>query len=291
MRNETPSWQCRFLSKDHFEQLYHTFIAAFSDYVLPFDLTFEQFCNHIKLNAVDINRTVGCFEGDTMVAFSLNGFGTWNGKQTVYDAGTGVITAKRRQGISEEMFNMMMPLFEEDGIEQFLLEVITTNKAAINLYEKFGFTKVRELALLKCNHLIESDILQPADLEIREIAEPDWELFQTFWDGEPSWQNMPRAAMRVIETRGIIGAFMNGSCIGYIVFSRNLGRVSQLAVAKDYRNQGVATSLIRRTQAEIESGATIQIINIDKSLEDAMKFFKNRGFHEFVSQYEMVKAM
>ena len=75
--NETESRYCRFLTEDHFPQLYEAFIEAFSDYVIPFALTEVQFRNHINLNAVDLSRTVGCMEGDRLAGFSLNAFGTW----------------------------------------------------------------------------------------------------------------------------------------------------------------------------------------------------------------------
>ncbi len=160
--NKTLSDACKFLDKDHFQKLYEAFIEAFSDYVVPFALTETQFHNHINLNAVDLNRTVGCFEGGRLIGFSLNGFGEWDGKPTVYDAGTGVIPDFRRQGVSEAMFEMMVQVFKSEGIEQWLLEVITSNVAAISLYKKLGFREVRELALLQCDIKTTTSVEMPA---------------------------------------------------------------------------------------------------------------------------------
>src|SRR5438270_10411609 len=112
--NETDVRECRFLGDGHFDELYKTFIEAFSDYVFPFALTETQFRNHILLNAVDLKRTAACFENGKMIGFSLNGFGDWDGLPTVYDAGTGVIPSHRRQHVSEAMFEMMMPTFKDD---------------------------------------------------------------------------------------------------------------------------------------------------------------------------------
>src|SRR4051794_22495716 len=96
--SETASRTCRFLDDSYFDALYTAFIEAFSDYVVPFALTHTQFKNHIILNGVDLDRTVGCFVDDVLVGFSLNGFGDWNGRPTVYDAGTGVRPDHRRRG-------------------------------------------------------------------------------------------------------------------------------------------------------------------------------------------------
>lgn len=291
MRNETATWQCRFLSENDLERLHNTFNEAFSDYVLPSELTSTQFRHHLDVNAVDICRSVGCFDGDEMIGFSLNGFGVWNGLSTVYDAGTGVIPARRRQGVSDAMFEMMLPILRKDGIEQFLLEVITSNTAAVRLYEKLGFEKVRELALLRWDRVQETELSSHERFVIREMDTPDWPRFELFWDGKPSWQNMPDALNRVIETRCVVGAFADEVCVGYVTFSKSLGSVSQLAVDKTRRNLGVATALLNFAMAKRKSDRPMQIVNLDKSLGGAMDFFENRGFSELVSQFEMIKRL
>ena len=80
--NETSLRSYRFLNETYFSTLYDAFIEAFSNYVLPFVLTEAQFRNHIVLNAVDLDRTVGCFEGEKLIGFTLNGFGRWHGRST-----------------------------------------------------------------------------------------------------------------------------------------------------------------------------------------------------------------
>lgn len=290
-RNKTASRDCRFLSEDYFSKLYDAFIEAFADYVVPFALTQTQFRNHINLNAVDLERTVGCIDGDKFAGFSLNGFGEWEGKSTVYDAGTGVVLSRRRQGVSKAMFDLMLPVFERQGIEQFLLEVVTTNTGAINLYEKLGFHAVRELALMQCDGAINSSAETPQDVEISEIDAPDWQLLTSFWDGKPSWQNSVDAVNRSRKLKRILGAYADGKCVGYIVFSSKFGRVAQIAVDKEHRNRSVGTALLQAMQTETADGFSLQVINLDKSLATTVDFFRNRGFYERLSQHEMIKPM
>lgn len=290
-RNETSLRSYRFLNETYFSRLYDAFIEAFSDYVIPFALTEAQFRNHIVLNAVDLDRTIGCVEGEKLIGFSLNGFGEWRGRSTVYDAGTGVIPDFRRQGVSEAMFDLMLPIFKDDGVEQCLLEVVTTNTGAIKLYEKLGFQTARELALLECKGKLDSSGGKSSDAEIHDIAEPDWSFMRSFWDGGPSWQNTVEAVVRSTKMKRILGAFLDGRCVGYIVFSAKFGRVAQLAVDKNYRRQRVGTALMRALQADTAEGQSPQVINIDKSLTGAMGFFRSLGFAELLSQYEMIKPM
>jgi len=44
-------------------------------------------------------------------------------------------------------------------------------------------------------------------------------------------------------------------------------------------------------QAEPADGFSMHVINIDKSLTTAMRFFAGLGFYERLAQYEMLKPM
>jgi ribosomal protein S18 acetylase RimI-like enzyme len=282
---------CRFLDDSYFTQLYEAFTEAFSDYVIPFALTEQQFRNHVNVNAVDIERTVGFFAPDgRMIGCSLNGFGEWLGLPTVYDAGTGVVPSHRRRGVSEAMFRMMLPAFEQAGMKQFVLEVVSSNIGAISLYEKLNFKAGRTLALLQCDTKLEEST-RAAKVEIKSIEEPDWAVLRTFWDGRPSWQNSCAAVGRSIKLKRILGAFVNGECVGYVVFSPTFGRVAQFAVSPLHRRQGVASKLLRTVQREMADGFSMQVINIDVNIDSAMRFFEAHGFYERLQQFEMTRRI
>jgi ribosomal protein S18 acetylase RimI-like enzyme len=291
-RNENPPITCRYLKHEDFSRVHETFLEAFSDYLITFQLTREQLERHILLTAVDLDLSVGCFEGEKMVGFTLNGFGMWGGKSTIYDAGTGVIPDFRRQGLSRAMFDLLFPMCAERNIKQCLLEVITTNDRAVKLYEQLGFYPTRTLMLLECKGPVRAALREnEKDIEIREITQPYWGVFKTFWDGDTSWQNSVEAIERSLDLKTILGAFIGKDCVGYVVFSANLGRVAQMAVSKGHRNQGIGSKLLLAMEAASKDAESLQIINIDDSLTDAVRFLYNRGFGELLSQYEMVKPL
>src|SRR5687767_10050556 len=115
LSNETSPLECRFLNGQDLRTIHRTFISGFADYIIKFELTERQFQNHITLNAVDLGRSAGCFVDGRPVGLSLNGFGKWEGKSTVYDAGTTVLPEYRRRGASRAMFEWMIPIFEREG--------------------------------------------------------------------------------------------------------------------------------------------------------------------------------
>jgi ribosomal protein S18 acetylase RimI-like enzyme len=288
--NETSPFVCKFLNDESFALAHSKFVEAFSDYFISFQLPEQQFRNHIILNAVDLNRSIGCFDKEQLVGISLNGFGTWEGLRTVYDAGTGVIPSHRRRGISEAMFNKMLPIFTEQGFEQCLLEVIIQNHAAICLYEKLGFEKSRKLLLMEATELNELPEA-PRNIELRDIQGPDLGSLRTIADGQPSWQNSFEAIERSLAIKRIIGAFEGTELLGYIIFSAGLGRVSQLAVHPAHRRRGIAGALVAEMKADTIPGSVFQVINIDAGVTAAVEFFRRCGFETTIAQYEMRKML
>jgi ribosomal protein S18 acetylase RimI-like enzyme len=289
--NETHAFECRFLNDSYFEILLGRFSEAFSDYALPFDLDLTKFRNHINLNAIDLDRSVGCFHGKDLIGFSLNGFGRWKGKQTVYDAGTGVIPSYRRRGASEAMFRFMVPIFREAGAEQFLLEVITHNTPAVNLYKKLGFKIERELMFMEAPAALNEHTQPNNDIEIRPLTAAQIVPLSALWHADPSWQNSNEAIGRSAQLRTILGAFVGGECAGYIVYSRGLGRIAQFVVDMRFRDKGIGSRLLTEMEREQKPGSKMQVINLDTRLADTVQFFRNRGFLPVLSQYEMIKPL
>lgn len=289
--NETHTFECRFLDESYFEILLSKFSEAFSDYAVPFELDLRKFRNHINLNAIDLDRSVGCFDGEELIGFSLNGFGRWKGKETVYDAGTGVVPAHRRRGASAAMFNFMVPIFKDAGAEQYLLEVITDNTPAVNLYKKLGFTIERELMFMEAPATLDEHTQPNEDIEIKPMTAAEIVPLSVLWHADPSWQNSNEAIARVEDLKTIHGAFLEGQCAGYIVHSKGLGRIAQFVVDTRFRDKGIGSRLLSEMERELIPGSKMQVINLDTSLSDTVQFFRNRGFQAVLSQYEMIKPL
>jgi len=286
--NKNLSLNCRYLNESDFAAAHSTFLEAFSDYFVPAKITEEQFNHHIALNSVELNRSVGAFNETKMVGFTLNGFGKWNGRPTIYDAGTGVIPDFRKRGIGKMIFEFMMPHFRDEGFEQILLEVITENKPAIGLYEKLGFQKTRRLLIVE--RQADSRAENRTPFEIREITEPDWHLFETFADGQTSWQNS-MTAMKKTPRKTVFGAFFKDECIGYGIFFPKTGMITQIAVAPSHRGCGAASAILSEMQKRIGKEKNLRAGNIDENITSAVVFFEKLGFIETLSQLEMIKVL
>src|SRR4030095_15068055 len=106
-----------------------------------------------------------------------------------------------------------------------------------------------------------------------------------FGEGKPSWQNSVEAVTRSVQMKRLFGAFVDGQCVGYIVFSAGVGRLAQLAVHRDFRRRGIATRLLLEMQKDAR-GQKLHVINLDESMTESVVFFRNRGFTKVLGPFE-----
>ncbi len=288
-RNKTLNINYRFLSAEDFPVVHLACLEAFSDYLIPVQLSEAQFENHILQNAVDLDLSVGAFSDGKMVGYTLNGFGLWNGKQTVYDAGTGVVPAFRNQGIGRKMFDFLFPTLQEIGIRQILLEVIDDNTNALRLYLGLGFQHSRKLMFFE---QVKNLNLKPnKSVEIREIENPDWQLFKTFWDGNPSWQFSSESIERKLFQKVVLSAYLDGKCVGYGVVYPISGVVPQIAVEKNNRRKGIGSAILEQLLTKTDKGIKLKFSNVDSSLKQLIGFIDYLEFNPTITQFEMIKPL
>ncbi len=224
----------RLLSSADSTKLFECFLDAFSDYQVDMRLSRDEFEQRLARDGVRLEISAGAFDESRMVGFYLNALGEWQGRQSAYDAGTGVIPAYRRQGIAEELFRFMVPRLKDAFVEQYLLEVLTGNERAVALYTKLGFVETRRFAVFRRSVPLTPEV----GIEIRPVDEPDWELFKSFWDGDPSWQNSIDAVERVANDRVVLCAYVDETCVGYGIAFKPWVSLMQLAVAPCAEKKG-----------------------------------------------------
>jgi len=279
----------RLLNKDDFESLHQTLVQAFSDYSLAINPTIDGLRRMYTIEGVNLDYSVGAFEDGKMVGFTANAIGDWQGILTAYDAGTGVIPAYRRRGISRGMFDFLLPFLRSRQIKQYLLEVITKNEPAVRLYQNLGFQIHRDLLVYKRDKAPELENVS-RDVMTKEIETPDWKQLESFLTYLPSWQNSidsyNRSAPDETIKKNIIGLYLGENLIGYGIVFKNSGNVSQMAVAEEYRHRGFGKILLNALQKQTEK--PLLLSNIDKKARETAAFLESNGFELLTTQYEML---
>lgn len=270
-----------------FSRLHGAFAETFSDYVVPMNLTEADLQEMLTRRGYCPELSVGVFEDERMVAFTLNGFGTWSSRPAAYDTGTGVIPSHRGLKLATEMMQFSDSALREAGAETYILEVIDTNERAMRLYEKSGFRVTRRL---QCFTFDRTEIVSGCDaFEIHNEELFDVTPLQRFGDASPSWQNSVESVARSSDRRVCVTAREGDEIVGFAVVFPDRAELAQLAVGAPHRRKGAGCALIAR--ARELAGRPLCVLNIDCGNRGAIDFLTAIGSKPTVAQFEMARAL
>jgi ribosomal protein S18 acetylase RimI-like enzyme len=264
------------------DKILEVFNLSFSDYVIPFRLTKEQLEEKIISESIRLEFSVGAFENDQLIAFILHGLDIIDNKKVVYNGGTGVIPTKRGNRLTVKMYEYILPVLYKNNIDKVLLEVITTNEAAIKTYRNIGFEITRQLNCFKGSINITS---AASKFEVRELETYDWEKLHNFWDLKPTWQNSVTAVEKIRKSNISVGVYENENLLGYTIYNPQIKRIHQLSVDKNNRKRGIGRRLLEYISTN--HSKDISIINVDDRSDETLKFMNGVGMNVVIKQYEM----
>ena len=244
-------------------------------------MTLDQLKAKLKLDKVNFAYSVGAFIDQKLVGFILHGFDTIDSKRVVYNGGTGVVPTQRKQGLTQQMYDYILPTLRAENIDHLVLEVIVQNTQAIKVYQKVGFNIQRKLICYKGT----INASTHSEIKISEMSEYKWEKLKSFWDFTPSWQNSTKVLEELKNTNKLFGAYMDDELVGYLVYNLQSKRVQQFAVDHNYRRKKIASSLFHHIGNEFEQ--IIGIINVDETSKSTHAFLKKIGLENFIEQLEM----
>lgn len=264
--------------------LFEAFIASFAGNSVSFNPSFQQFQNRIfhKLH-IDHDRSgLIVNQYHKIEGFALYTTGNINGIVTAYNGGLGVIPDSRRKGLASRLMEKTLTGLADKGINKVSLEVITTNKPAIHLYESFGFGSRRHLKCFKVSrpifHINQSLIIR----ESKTLKA----AYQSFWDYEPTFLDTSSHLIHNLKYERILEAYVADQLVGYLIFQHKTGRISQIATHFNYRKFNVAKTLLTLAQ-EASANKHLTIMNVPEEQEATTIALEKLGFKNEVDQYEM----
>lgn len=277
--------EIRNLEHTDFDTLFHCFEKAFADYEISFER--EEVFSMLNRRGYNPCLSFAAFVNEEIVAFTLNGTGTFNGISTAYDTGTGTVKEYRGEGIAGKIFTHSLPFLKQARISQYLLEVLRNNQKAINVYQRMNFETTREFDCFRQSiEQIDNRNLNP-DCIITPIDTDSIREAQGWCDFNPSWQNSIESIERGISGLTCLGAFHGQKLIGYCVSDVCTGDLSQIAVHPDYRCNGVGSRLLHEAILRMKSGF-IKVLNVSSDNTTLSNFLKHRNIPLASKQFEMV---
>lgn len=265
----------RTLTHDDFESLFAAFTAAFSDYVVKLSPTREQLLEMFTRRGWVPELSVGAFDGETMVAFTVNGI---EGNRA-YDSGTGVVPTHRRLGLARALMERSFELLRP---REYVLEVLDNNERARALYVELGFEVGRGLQCwtFEAQRLTVSQ----SHSSSAPVRLCDYEPVSLWWDIQPSWQNTTSSIERARSPHLVLG-----NEDAYAVLFPENGDLAQLAVRPEARRRGLGTALLH--EAAAIAGKPLRIMNVDERDAGIAAFLEQAGAKRMVRQLEMTRML
>ncbi len=265
--------------------MHKAFVEAFSDYKVPFNPTFEEFQKRIlyKLN-ISHQMSGICTSERVVLGFVLHTINRYNGILTIYNGGTGVIPTEQRKGIALNLFEFCFPYFLNSGAKRIILEVVTTNHRAINLYEKLGFTFLQTIKCYKnsspsYSKVNEKIVVKRRNEWIPERYDPLKSFLPCFIDSNEQLRTNFRNEI-------LLEALVEDNLKGFMIFSPTNGRISQIAVHPEMRGHGIGKSLLK-TGLMMSKKDELSILNIPETATETHEALLSLGFENQLDQYEM----
>ena len=258
------------------------FRGAFADYAVAFSEA--EILSILRRRGFAPSLSFAAFEQGQIVGFTYNGIGPADGLLSAYDTGTGVLPSHRGQGLAEQIFTASLPGLRRRGVRQYLLEVLTDNRAAQTVYQKLGFRVSRTFNCYRRSHpgavsAASRYTIVPCAVSALVAAAGDY-------DFKSSWQNSPEALVRAGDDLTCLEARHQGQPVGHCVFDAATGDLSALVVVPAYRRQGVGRSLLQAVYALCHASA-VKCLNVETGAQALSAFLEHNGFSLLCQQYEM----
>ena len=280
----------RNLENTNIGTLYQAWEAAFREYERTW--TRAEFDQMLLRRGYVPALSFGAFDGEKLVSFTLNSIDHFNGVLTAYDTGTGTLKKYRGGGLASRIFNESRPHLVKAGVDQYILEVLQYNTKAVSVYQQIGFRVRREFNYfveltdkIRPNHKI-----LPKNLELRETDLQHKDLMMDMWDFPVSWQNSFESIYRSLSDFKIIGAFDGDTLAGYGITDPSSGDITQLAVARSYRKQGIGSAIFKELLS-LNKHKAAKVINTEIPNTIVTAFVENNGIPKAGSQFEMVLVL
>ena len=271
-----------------FDALFSGFESAFSDYAIRFNK--DEVWSMLIRRGYEPRLSFAAFDGDKIVAFTLNGIGQFNGIPTAYDTGTATVKDYRGQGLARRIFDYSLPFLKDAGIRQYLLEVLQDNRQAIIIYRSIGFETTREFDCFRQNlseirNLV--DARPDAGCRIAAIGADAVGNALRFCDFSASWQNSVESIDRGRSQLTCLGAFLADRLAGYCVFDRATGDLTQIAVDTGLRCRGIGTRLLQSAVSMMKTDF-IKVLNIPATDIMLHRFLSGKNIPLLNKQFEMI---
>lgn len=255
------------------QQIADCFNSAFSDYEQPICFTRESLKYYLTASDIDLSLSFGAFCGEEMVGLILNSGGVYNGENVVFDAGTGVVPERRGKKVFSALFDYTCRQLRQRQVEKYYLEVLQSNRSAVEIYRKKGFIVQREYSVLTA-----TGSEQGGDASVLTVPYQEFAAFGTDISVAPSYEHTTHTIAKNPQLYEVL--YLQDQA--YCIYAKRNGEIIQMHYNSLDALRKVMSALTARYPKAMAK-------NVDCCCGSVIRMLQQIGFKEILKQYEMAK--
>lgn len=252
-----------------FDEVVQAFLSSFEQYFVELPKDKDYWQKRFSQSGVDWSLSFGMFEEHRLVGFIIHSVGNHQGQLTAYNAGTGVIPKFRGQKIIDALYDFAIPELKKSGIQKCLLEVIDENEAALRVYSRIGFQRLRQLMSFAGKLTKRTAAVSSTKVEAEEILEL-YEEEHYCWDHYLSVVKRSEAGFYLVQR--------DHQVLGYFT-TDTTGNLQHLESPGSHYDE------ILDAVASLHQN--VRIKNVPEERKSLISVLKDRSFSNLINQYEM----
>lgn len=189
---------------------------SFEGYMVQASMPLNRFIARASHLGLCMERSLACFVDGHPAGIVMNSFREVDGKKLAWNGGTAVAPEYRGKGIGLSMMERNSELYEELGIQRAYLEAISTNAAAIKLYERVGYTVIDRLLIMSAEGTLADNAQESSDAYTVTRGQAGELRAVPFYRSGDVWQN----DLPCIQDGECVLVYAGKEMVGYALFKR-----------------------------------------------------------------------
>ncbi|GIP04364.1 GNAT family N-acetyltransferase [Paenibacillus sp. JNUCC32] len=267
---------------------------SFEGYMVNASMPLDRFIARIGNDALCLERSLACYVDGVPAGIVMNSFRLDRGESIARNGGTAIAPDFRGKGIGKSMMEKNDDLYKEQGVRRAYLEAISTNAAAIRLYESVGYEIIDRLLIMTNDQSLETQDHQNASTPFTLVRGLAAEAASAdFYRSGEVWQTDAAS----IKDGECVLVYEGEELVGYGLFKRAFDAAGRLQATTLFRCEAApgyreAKAVLKAAALEMmQPGSTCKrsAFNIRASHKELVDVLEALGFASSMEQVLMVR--
>ena len=291
--------EIRRLSECPIEQAVEIWNAGFKGYRVDMTKSLDAYVTRLRQEDLSLEVSLIAFRAGRLAGFLLNGIRKNAGRKEAWNGGTGVSPEFRGQGIGTVLVDASIKLYLEERVELATLEALSDNETAIDLYQKFGYEIVDQLAILHRDGVLSSRLSDGRQTYSIKRVPPQALAGLDFYDASAPWQTQWQTLV-LKNGEALIAEDDQGQAVGYALSSKTFGDDGSLksialyqcgAAARENDAESIAANLLDEVFGPLDVDCRRVTYNLSKRNQPVQHLLAGAGFETLLEQVQMARTL